>query len=235
MSAELNCAVLLAAGSGARMEGTVEDKILAPLNGRPVFSYSLKAFAESGSIHSLCIVYRDEGQKEQLSASIGDASGKEVIWVQGGAERQDSVLTGLEALPENTTHTLIHDCARPLITKDLIGQLIDTTRDDGAACLAHPATDTIKRIPAAGLLQKTELEDLDRSRLWAMETPQAFRHADILQAYQYVTADGFQITDDCAAAATLGIKTTLIHNPSPNPKITTAHDLDYVSWLLTKT
>lgn len=232
MSTELNCAILLAAGSGARMEGRVDDKILAPINGRPVFSYSLQAFAGCDAIHCICIVYRDEAQKEQLAKLLNGSIRQEVLWARGGSERQESVLNGLEALPGNATHSLIHDCARPLITNALIEQLIESTRQDGAACLAHPVTDTIKRIPSAGALQRTELEDLDRKRLWAMETPQAFRHADILQAYRYVTTDGFQITDDCAAAALIGLKTTLIHNPSPNPKITTAADLEYISWLL---
>jgi 2-C-methyl-D-erythritol 4-phosphate cytidylyltransferase len=234
MSAEINCALLLAAGSGARMGDVVADKILAPINGHPVFSYSLRAFAECSLIQCICIVYRDEAQKERLAQTLDETIQPEVIWVQGGKERQDSVLNGLEALPVNASHTLIHDCARPLLSVELIQKLIASTRRDGAACLAHPVTDTVKRIPLAGELKSTSLEDLDRDRLWAMETPQAFRHADILKAYQHVKREGLHITDDCAAAASIGVKTTLIHNSAPNPKITTAADLDYISWLLEK-
>ena len=232
MPTQINCAVLLAGGSGARMKGTVEDKILAPINGQTTLSYSLKAFTECDLIHRICIVYRDAAQKEQLAATLAPAIEQAIIWVQGGNKRQDSVHNGLQALPLETSCTLIHDCARPLISAKLIRELIETTRSDGAACLAHPVSDTVKRIPAAGQLQQTELEDLQRDRLWAMETPQAFRHSDILKAYQHVTDKGLQITDDCAAAATIGIKTTLIHNTDPNPKITTAADLEYISWLL---
>ncbi|HKK19335.1 MAG TPA: 2-C-methyl-D-erythritol 4-phosphate cytidylyltransferase, partial [Opitutales bacterium] len=82
--------------------------------------------------------------------------------------------------------------------------------------------------------RQADLEDLQRDRLWAMETPQAFRHADILEAYRHVNEQGLQITDDCAAAASIGIRTTLVENPGPNPKITTAADLDYIDWLLSR-
>jgi 2-C-methyl-D-erythritol 4-phosphate cytidylyltransferase len=166
---------------------------------------------------------------------INDSIQAELIWIEGGKERQDSVFHGLQALPSEASHTLIHDCARPLVTTDLIEKLIEAARHDGAASLAHPVIDTIKRIPAANELKRTTLEDLQRDRLWAMETPQAFRHADILKAYQHVIDEGLQITDDCAAAASIGIKTTLIHNTEPNPKITTAADLDYLGWLLGRT
>ena len=232
MSAEKNAVLLLAAGSGTRMQGTIEDKILAPLHGRPVFSHSFRAFAESDLIHTICIVYRDEAQKRQLHAALDTSAQAEVLWVRGGRERQDSVLSGLRALPADTGHTLIHDCARPLISADLIDQLIETSRSDGASCLAHPVTDTIKRIPSADQIEQTELEDLQRDRLWAMETPQAFSHAAILKAYEHVAAENVPITDDCAAAASIGIKTTLIPNPNPNPKITTRADLDYINYLL---
>lgn len=234
MATEINCALLLAAGSGARMQGTVEDKVLAPILGSPVFSYSLRAFAACDSVHCIGIVYRDAAQKQQLASIIEDSVQAELIWIEGGKERQDSVFNGLQALPSDASYTLIHDCARPLITTDWIKKLIAAARNDGAASLAHPVTDTIKRIPAANKLKCTTLEDLQRDRLWAMETPQAFRHPDILKAYQHVITEGLQITDDCAAAASIGIGTTLIHNPSPNPKITTANDLEYIEWLLGK-
>lgn len=231
MPTEINCALLLAAGSGARMQGSVEDKILAPIQGRPAFCYSLQAIAGCSSLAIICIVFRDEAQKEQLQAALDHPIRQQVIWAQGGKERQESVLNGLLALPADATHTLIHDCARPLLSSNTIQILIDAAREDGAASLAHPVSDTIKRIPTPGVLKQTPLEDLERNRLWAMETPQAFRHPDILEAYRKITSEGLKVTDDCAAAAHLGINTTLIPNTAPNPKITTAADLDYIEWL----
>ena len=234
MSGETNCALLLAAGSGTRMQGTVDDKVLVELNGKPVFRYSFEAFAACADITHICIVYRDEPQRSALEPLTQSRDDLEVLWAPGGGERQESVLNGLEALPESATHTLIHDCARPLVSTESIQKLIETTRRDGAACLAHRVTDTIKRIPQAGETALTELEDLDRKRLWAMETPQSFRHADILKAYRSVESEEATVTDDTAAAAHVGIKATLVANKAPNPKITTVADLDYINWLLSK-
>ena len=232
MPSEINCAVLLAAGSGTRMQGTVDDKILAHICGKLAFSYSLEAFASSEAITHICIVYRNEAQRSALEAQTSKLNAIEALWARGGSERQDSVLNGLEALPTDANHTLIHDCARPLVSTESIQALIKTARKDRAACLAHPVKDTIKRIPDPHQTAQTELEDLDRKRLWAMETPQAFRHADILRAYQHVKAEGLSITDDTAAAASIGIKTTLVPNSAPNPKITTAADLKYIEFLI---
>ena len=214
------------------MQGSVDDKILADLCGKPVFSHVFSAFAHPACIGAIAIVYRDQTQKAQLAALLDASTTSKTLWVPGGEERQDSVLRGLEALPEDTALTLIHDCARPRITPDLIENLIATAREDGAAALAHPVTDTIKRIPEPGSLRTCTLEDLERNRLWAMETPQCFRHADILRAYRHVKAKGLRITDDCGAAASIGIGTTLVPNEAPNPKITTAADLSYLRWLL---
>lgn len=232
MSTEINCALLLAAGSGTRMRGKVGDKILAPIHGRTAFSYSMRAFASCDEIDCIGIVYRDDAQKERLSSALETSMPQEIVWAHGGPERQHSVLNGLRALPSEASLTLIHDCARPLITRDLIRILIETARADGAASLAHPVTDTIKRIPANGELKRITPEDLRRQHLWAMETPQVFQHPAILEAYRQITDQGLSITDDCAAATHAGIKTTLVHNTAPNPKITTAGDLDYISWLL---
>ncbi len=229
-------AILLAAGSGSRMQGTVADKILASLNGRPVFVHSVQAFLDSGVVDSITIVYRDATQRKALEAGLAtlDLKGKDVLWAEGGAERQDSVLNALKAQPVGCTHVFIHDGARPLIRPAAIQALSKAVLHDQAAVLAHPVVDTIKRIPTAGALQQAELEDLERTRLWAMETPQAFAFARILQAYEHVREQGLRITDDTAAAAMIGLKTTLVPNDRPNPKLTTPADLDYAEWLLNR-
>jgi 2-C-methyl-D-erythritol 4-phosphate cytidylyltransferase len=127
---------------------------------------------------------------------------------------------------------LIHDCARPCIHTEAIKDVYLAVQEDQAASLAHPVADTIKRIETVGVLRKITLEDLDRSRLWAMETPQAFAFKGILTAYQNVIKKKLTITDDSAAAATIGLKTTLVPNKHPNPKLTTPTDLAYIEHLL---
>jgi 2-C-methyl-D-erythritol 4-phosphate cytidylyltransferase len=141
-------------------------------------------------------------------------------------------LAGLEAVPQNTEFVFIHDGARPLIQTDAILRLFKAVQTDKAAVLAHPLNDTIKRIPTAGQLKTQPLEDLERDRLWAMETPQAFAFPQILQAYTQVREAGLTVTDDTAAAAHIGLHATLVHNTSPNPKITTPEDLAFLQWYL---
>ena len=227
-------AILLAAGSAQRMEGRVEDKILAPINGQPALVYSLKAFDRSCVINSYLIVYRDEIQKKAIEAIIA-AHGfghLEIQVVLGGAERQLSVMKALNAIEENCDYVFIHDCARPCITTEAIKDVYAAVQEDQAASLAHPVVDTIKRTEAADDLRKLSLEDLDRSRVWAMETPQAFALKNILKAYQNVIKKKLTITDDTAALATINLKTTLVPNKRPNPKLTTPTDLTYIEHLL---
>jgi 2-C-methyl-D-erythritol 4-phosphate cytidylyltransferase len=227
-------AILLAAGSAQRMEGRVEDKILAPINGQPALVYSLKAFDRSCVINSYLIVYRDEIQKKAIEAIIA-AHGfghLEIQVVLGGAERQLSVMKALNAIEENCDYVFIHDCARPCITTEAIKDVYAAVQEDQAASLAHPVVDTIKRTEAADDLRKLSLEDLDRSRVWAMETPQAFAFKNILKAYQNVIKKKLTITDDTAALATIDLKTTLVPNKRPNPKLTTPSDLSYIEHLL---
>lgn len=227
-------AILLAAGSGQRMQGQVEDKILASINGQPALVYSLKAFDRSCVINSFLIVYRDEIQKKAIEAIIA-AHGfghLEIQVVLGGAERQLSVMKALNAIDENCDYVFIHDCARPCITTEAIKDVYSAVQEDQAAALAHPVVDTIKRTEAADELRKLSLEDLDRSQIWAMETPQAFALKNILKAYQNVIKKKLTITDDTAALATIDLKTTLVPNKRPNPKLTTPIDLSYIEHLL---
>ena len=227
-------AILLAAGSGQRMQGQVEDKILALINGQPALVYSLNAFARSCVIDRTLIVYRDEAQKAAIKAIIAahGFSHLKIQCVLGGAERQVSVIRALKAVEEKYDYVFIHDCARPCIRTEAIKNVYSAVQEDQAAALAHPVVDTIKRIETADELRKLSLEDLDRSRLWAMETPQAFDYKSILEAYQNVAKRKLTITDDTAAAATIGLKTTLVPNKDPNPKLTSPTDLTYIEHLL---
>lgn len=229
-------AVLLAGGRGQRMRGTVDDKVLAMLGGQPVFSWSLAAFAEAGIVDRLVVVYRDPAQRARLVRlhERSPAAAFPVRWVRGGEERQHSVRNALEAVVSTARHVYIHDCARPLVHPASLQQLAQAVVRDGAACLAHRVTDTIKRLPAprAGTA-RLRLKTVDRSRLWAMETPQAFARALILDAYREVHRLHLAITDDTSAIElTTRRGVTLVENPHPNPKITTPADLGWAEFLL---
>lgn len=225
---------MLAAGSGSRMQDSVADKTLALLDGIAVICHSIRAFVSSNCIRHFTIVYRDQPQRTALEAALKsiDLNGLSYDWVPGGKRRQDSVYAALQRQPEQCAHVFIHDSARPLVSSDSIRTLYSTVLRDQAATLAHPVTDTIKRIPNAAKIIQTPIEDLDRSRLWAIETPQAFKYKLILKAYAHVNETGLQITDDTAAVSSIGISSTLVPNMTPNIKITHPKDLDYAAWLL---
>jgi len=216
-------AILLAAGSGRRMQGAVNDKVLAPLGGRPVFAHSAAAFISSGVADYYVVVYRDQRQMMALSAYSPTPS----VLVRGGRERQDSVANALAVLPADIALVFIHDCARPLLRPEQLGALHKIVRREDAVVLAHRVTDTIKQHN-----DRARLRTLDRSRLWAMETPQVFARDLIVRAYARVQARGLRITDDAAAVEQLGHPVALLENPHPNPKITTPADLAYLEFLL---
>lgn len=232
----MNALILLCAGSGRRMEGTVSDKVLAPVRGKPVFRHALDAFLNCNWVDQVVFVHRDPDQRKAIAHLIApNLPGKLTLrWIKGGRHRQDSVFNGLESLGLETEMVAIHDAARPLIRSPVIDAVFKAARRDGAAAAAHRVTDTIKRLrdetgdPSAS----ARLEDLDRRFLWAMETPQVFRYEWIFDAYQRVRADGRLITDDAAALEVLEKPVTLVENPFPNPKVTHPADLSIVETLM---
>ena len=226
-------AVLLCAGSGQRMQGQVDDKILAELQGKAVFDHSVIAFEQSEVISSYIIVYRSSGQRSQLEERYHQISEKPVQWVTGGEERQDSVLNALEAAKDSTGFVMIHDCARPLVSSESLKELHEIMIKDKAAVLAHRVVDTIKKLSSESHQKRqAKLENLDRQDLWAMETPQAFSWKLILGSYRKLKEDNFRVTDDTAAVIHYGYPVSIVENNQPNPKITHPEDLAVAELML---
>lgn len=219
-----NAVILLAAGSGKRMQGVVDDKILAPLGEKPVFAHSAAAFIASGVADLYAVVCRDQRQLAELSAFAPTPC----VFVRGGKQRQDSVANALEALPTDIKYVFIHDCARPFVRPEQLVGLLKIVHRENAAALAHRVTDTIKLHSDEGILKT-----LDRSRLWAMETPQVFSRELIVKAYGVVIARKLKITDDAAAVEVLKHPVALLENTYPNPKLTTPADLPFFEYLRT--
>ncbi len=231
-----DAAVLLAAGRGTRLAEATGDKILHPIRGRPVFAYTLEAFAATETVTEIVIVYRDGNQRAELETAVTAVPGitpERLHWTAGGKERQDSVYRGLQCLPAATQTVFIHDCARPLVRPEQLAELGRLAREDGAACLAHRIAETVKQTESgAGSTRRLRLKDLDRERLWATETPQAFEYGLVLRAYEKARQAGFSITDDAAAVSLSGCPVSLLENPHPNPKLTRPRDLAYIRFLL---
>lgn len=238
-----NIALFLCGGRGSRMRGCVSDKIFAPLAGTPALAYSLKTFEAAGIFARAVFVFRDEEQRAEIrriAEKFSPALAADAVFCPGGKERKDSVLNGLAAAmklcgnaPDAGTLAFIHDCARPMISRENLLELEKTARREGAAVLARRCRNTIKRVPAgAAPGTACDAEDLDRARLWETETPQVFPLGKIFAAYQKINDENLFVTDDVAAAAALGVPVAFVENFSPNPKITVPEDLVFCEALL---
>ncbi len=218
-------AILLAAGSSRRLGF---DKILTPLAGRPAFRHAFDVIASCPEIGEIIIVTR-----EDLVASFhvhleGNPSETPVQVVAGGKERQDSVYAGLQAADHKFKMALIHDAARPLITPELVTEVLQVARETGAAICGRPCSDTLKRTRD----QKTTTETPDRSEFWQVETPQVFDRSRIQEAYREVIETGAAITDDASALEHAGGVVSLVESKGLNLKITRQADWEVLQiWL----
>lgn len=233
MSAAL---ILLCAGKGSRMRRSVPDKVLAVISGRTVFERSLDAFMRSKVVDRLVITFRSPAQQKLLLRALNLVKGAQrlpVTWVRGGKERQDSVEAALAAVPTEVSLVMIHDCARPLVNPAMIRRLATAAGKHGAAVLGHRITDTIKEThgrPGRPALLRT----IDRDRLWAVETPQAFKRSLICRAFALIREKELTVTDDTQAVELAGGRVAIVENSLPNPKITSPADIQLVEFLLTR-
>ena len=209
-------AIIVASGSSRRMGF---DKLAAEFDGKPVLWHSVRAFSSLAEVSQVIVVTPPE-----RFAWLDDLGGK-LTRVDGGTERSDSVAAGLAALNDDITHVAIHDGARPLVSPASIRATFAAAENTGAAALARRVTETLKRATPAGVTTGS----VSRDDLWIMETPQIFSKDLIRQAYQNVGQGDAQITDEVSALQLLGKGTTLVENPSANPKITIQADLDALS------
>ncbi|MBQ7778480.1 MAG: 2-C-methyl-D-erythritol 4-phosphate cytidylyltransferase [Oscillibacter sp.] len=212
-------ALVAAAGSSNRMGGV--NKLLEPLDGVPVLARTLQALERAGRVDEIIVATREEDLAEiaHLCHTYGISKCKKVI--RGGESRAHSVmLAALEAGTE-TELLAVQDGARPLVTPELIDDVIAAASRSGAAAPAVPVKDTIKRVREDGSVAAT----VERSSLRAVQTPQVFQ-ADILKAaLQSVFEQGLEVTDDCSAVEKLGKTVYLIEGDEANLKITTPMDL----------
>jgi 2-C-methyl-D-erythritol 4-phosphate cytidylyltransferase len=148
------------------------------------------------------------------------APSKPVVIVKGGKERQDSVRNGLNALPEDTDIVLIHDAVRPFVEKETLSLCAAEAFKKGAVIVMRPIKETVKTVEN-GIITGT----IERSKVWAAQTPQAFRYNTIMEAHRKAFEDGFLGTDDSMLVERLGIAVHIIEGTERNIKITTPADL----------
>jgi 2-C-methyl-D-erythritol 4-phosphate cytidylyltransferase len=211
-------AIIVAAGSSQRMG---MDKLFALVGGKPVIAHTLDAFEHTDCVDEIIFVGRAERLPE-LQELVRRAESRKVHHVlAGGQHRQDSVRAGLNLLAPGARYVAVHDAARPFITAEQIGRVFELAREHGAAALAEPITDTLKRADENRFVSG----GVDRERLYAMQTPQIFSRDLLVDAYNAVAANKLSITDDVSAIEHLGAKVLLVPNDQFNLKITFPRDL----------
>ncbi|MBM3946235.1 MAG: 2-C-methyl-D-erythritol 4-phosphate cytidylyltransferase [SAR202 cluster bacterium] len=208
--------VVVAAGSSQRMGGA--DKIFAPVLGRPLLAYSLDAIASSPLVDEVVVVV-SAANVQAASALVRECGWRKVRSVcVGGARRQDSARNGLAALSPATRWVLVHDGARPCVTREMVARGLEAALETGAAIAAVPVADTIKVVSPDGRIRQTP----PRSELYAAQTPQVFRLDLLLRAYEANDADA---TDDAAVMERAGHQVRVFQGSPANIKVTTPTDL----------
>ncbi|MEQ6376592.1 2-C-methyl-D-erythritol 4-phosphate cytidylyltransferase [Bacillaceae bacterium S4-13-56] len=216
--------IVLAAGKGKRMKAGM-NKLWIPLQGKPILHHTLEVFERDDWCQRIILVHHPE-EKDLISAQIHNYK-TPISLISGGGERQDSVRAGLgKALLKNLI--LIHDGARPFVTHDKIHLLVKKAEEVGAALLATQVTDTIKST------KEKQLHTLDRSYLWAAQTPQAFHYSLIEKVHQRAVEAGFLGTDDASLAEKYGYKVAIVEGEKSNIKLTSPDDLEMAEWILNK-
>ena len=223
----MNAAVIVAAGKGTRMGPNV-DKLFLEVAGRPVVAHTWQTFNDAACISEIVLVVRDSMQSDFVELAEQYGFKKPYRFAVGGKERQDSVWNGLAALSPAAEIVAIQDGARPCTSEALIEATIVAARETGAAVAATPLTDTIKESSDGRFAERTP----DRSKLWAVQTPQTFRVEVIRRALAEVRQRGLLVTDDTAACELIGQSVRLVPGTVPNPKVTLPADLAYIELLL---
>jgi 2-C-methyl-D-erythritol 4-phosphate cytidylyltransferase len=223
----MNVGVIVAAGKSERM-GEGIDKAFLNLGTKPVLAWSLLAFERCPDIEAVILVVR----KDRLEAArgliqiFGCTKVREIV--PGGATRQDSVMAGLAEVPEKASLVAVHDGARPCVTPELISETLKSAKRYGSGVAAIKVTDTLKEVSRGMVVSRT----VDRSKLWAVQTPQSFQARLLRAAYALVREQKALVTDEASAVERLGKPVHLVPSSPSNLKITTTDDLVVAEALL---
>ena len=204
-------AIIAAAGKSERM-GTGTDKAFLNLGPKPVLAWSLLAFERCTDVDQIVAT-------KALARMFGISKIRAVV--AGGAKRQDSVVNGLKEIDADTRIVVVHDGARPCVKPETISETVKVAKRVGAAVVGCHIWDTVKFVEKGNTVTRTE----DRSKLWAVQTPQAFSASLIRRAYAEVAKRKAEVTDDAAAVELLGEPVKIVETDVPNLKITTVEDL----------
>ena len=211
--------VIPAGGVGTRFGGRLPKQFIK-LGRAPILAETVGHFTRHPAVIAV-VVAAPEIHVERTRRALARVTRRApVTVVQGGGMRQDSVWLALRAVPGHADIIIVHDAVRPLITRGLIDAVVGAVAESGAAICALPITETIKRVR-----QDVVETTLDRSELWAVQTPQAFRAALLREAHEKARRDGVVGTDDAMLVERLGHQVRVVRGLVENVKITTPEDL----------
>jgi 2-C-methyl-D-erythritol 4-phosphate cytidylyltransferase len=210
-----------AAGMGRRM-GKVVAKQFLPLGDKPMLAHTLLAFQRASEIDEIIPILSKEDMESCLRDVIEQYHITKVkTLVVGGKERQDSVMNGLQKLEKDASVVLVHDGVRPFVTHDMIKESVELAKKGECVAVGVPLKDTVKEVDDKHLVRHT----LERSRLWAIQTPQAFPVKILKRAYEESYKHKAYGTDDAMLVERAGSKVRVIMGSYENIKITTPEDL----------
>lgn len=223
--------VIVAAGMGKRM-GTKINKQYIEIKQKPLLARTIQAFEDFEDINEIILVVGENDIfhcKKHVIEEYGFAKVKSIV--VGGKERQNSVYNGLKEVAKESDIVIIHDGARPFVTKNIISESIQIASEFGASVVGVPVKDTIKQIDDLGFIEKT----LDRKYIWSIHTPQTFKYELIMRAHKVAIEEEFLGTDDTVLVERLGIKVKPIMGTYDNIKITTKEDIAIAQAILENT
>lgn len=215
-------AVVLAGGAGRRMGGVRKQYL--ELAGEPVLRHALRVFTEHPRVTKIVVVV-PRGDQADPPAWLRDLG---LTLVAGGAERSDSVWNGLEQLAGWRGIVLIHDGARPLVTRSLVDRVIAAAEAGDGVLAAVAATDTLKKVDQKGRVLRT----VPRAQIWQAQTPQAFPYSALHECYRRARAEGWCATDDTEVYERCGLPVRVVEGDRENLKITRPEDLEIARAIL---
>lgn len=215
----LKCAaIVVAGGSGQRMGSEVPKQFLR-IAGKPIMWWTLKSMSESGLFEETVLVL-PKGWLSRVEELLEGLT-LEARVAEGGLRRQESVFNGISETDDDTDLVLIHDAVRPFVRRQTLSDVLEAAAIHGAATAAVPARDTLGSSADGAFIDGIP----DRSKMWRIQTPQAFRREVLMRAHAEGQKACSYATDDCALALAVGVRPAIVHGSEENIKITSPLDL----------
>ncbi len=219
--------VIVAAGRGQRFGDS--DKVLAHAAGKPLLCWSVETALAANVVAEIVVVAGPHNRRAIENVLRLRFPDEPIRVCLGGERRQDSVIAGIDELSASVEDAIIHDAARPLATPAMFDAVGMAARASGAAIIGVPVTDTVKEVGG-----NTIMRTVDRSSLWAAQTPQAFRLSLLKQAFAEASSSSREFTDEAALLESRGHPVAMVDGAQTNFKVTVPEDLEIAGFLLAK-